>query len=85
MHDTIQICDQMTGMYQSRDIVSQGTINLGTRCPRTFVRGHSVWGRPVTPPYLGSGAGGAQSQIRPSDQNNLLHHGGAYICTFRIC
>jgi len=35
-------------MYHSRDFVSQGTINLGTRCPRTFVRGHIVSVRPVT-------------------------------------
>ena len=51
MHDTIHILYvvKMTGMYQSRDIVSQGTINLGTRGPRTFVRGHNVSGRPVTP------------------------------------
>jgi len=42
----------MTGMYQSRDIVSQGTINLGTRGPRTFVQGHIVTGRPFTPPYF---------------------------------
>ena len=37
-------------MYQFRDIVSQGTINGGTRGPRTFVRGHLISGRPVTPP-----------------------------------
>jgi len=37
-------------MYQSREIVSQGTINLGTRGPKTFVRGHIVSGRPVTQP-----------------------------------
>ena len=30
----------------------QGTINLGTRGPRTFVRGHIVLGRPVTPPLV---------------------------------
>ena len=42
----------MTGMYQSRDIVSQGTINLGTRAPTTLVRGHVVSGRPVTPPNV---------------------------------
>jgi len=29
--------------------VSQETINLGTRGPRTFVQGHIVSGRPVTP------------------------------------
>jgi len=40
----------MAGLYQCRDIVSLGTINLGTRGPRTFVRGHIVWGRSVTPP-----------------------------------
>ena len=39
----------MTGMYQSRDSVSQGTINLGTWDPRTFVVGHLVLGRPITP------------------------------------
>jgi hypothetical protein len=38
-------------MYQSRDIVSQGTIDLGTRGPRTFVQGHIVSGRPFTPPF----------------------------------
>jgi len=43
---------KMTGMYQSRDIVLQGTINLGTRVPRTFVRGHIVLGRPVNPPII---------------------------------
>jgi len=32
--------------------VSQGTTNLGTRGPRTFVRGHIVLGCPVTPPSL---------------------------------
>jgi len=41
----------MTGMFQCRDIVSPGTINLGTRGPRTFVRVHIVSGRPVTPPF----------------------------------
>ena len=35
-------------MYQFRDIVSQGAINLGTRT--IFVRGHTVSGRPVTLP-----------------------------------
>jgi len=39
----------MTGMYQSRDIVSQGTIDLVTRGPRTFVLGHIVSERLVTP------------------------------------
>jgi len=43
---------EMTGKYQSWDIVSQGTINLGTRGPRTFVRGHIVSGRAVTPPGI---------------------------------
>jgi len=37
-------------MFQSRDVVSQGTINLGTRGPRRFVQEHIVSGRPVTPP-----------------------------------
>jgi len=46
----------MTGMYQSRDIISQGTINLGTRGPRTFGRGHIVSGRLVIPPEIGAGA-----------------------------
>jgi len=32
--------------------MSQGTINLGTRGPRTFVVGHIVSGRPVTPPFF---------------------------------
>jgi len=32
--------------------VSQVTINLGTRGPRTFVRGHIVSGCPVTPPFF---------------------------------
>jgi len=41
---------KMTGMYQSRDLVWQGTINFGTGGPRTFVKGHIVKGRPVTPP-----------------------------------
>jgi len=40
----------MTGMYQSRVIPSQGTINLGARGPRTFVRRHIVSGCPVIPP-----------------------------------
>jgi len=40
----------MTGMYQCRDIVSPGTIYLGSRSPITFVQGHIVSGRPVTPP-----------------------------------
>jgi len=35
-----------------RDIVSPETINLGTKGSRTFVQGHIVSGRPVTPPYL---------------------------------
>jgi len=30
--------------------VFQGTINFGTRGPRTFVREHFVSGRPVIPP-----------------------------------
>jgi len=42
----------MPGMFQSREILSQGTINLGTRGPRTFVRGHIVLGRPFTPPQI---------------------------------
>ena len=42
----------MTGMYQSRDIVSQGKNNLGTRGPRIFVQGHIVLGRPITPPQM---------------------------------
>jgi len=41
----------MTGMYQSMDIVSQVTINLGTRSPRTFVWGRIVSGRPVNLPF----------------------------------
>ena len=45
----------MTGMYQIRDIVSQGMINLGTRGPRKFVQGHIVSGRPVTPPDKDTG------------------------------
>jgi len=49
MHDTKYIyAIEMTRMYQSRDIVSQGTISLGTRGPRTIVRGRIVPGRPVT-------------------------------------
>jgi len=44
----------MTGIYQSRDIVSQGTINLGTMGSRTFVRGHIASGCPVTPPWFPS-------------------------------
>jgi len=40
----------MIGMYQCRDIVSQGTISLAIRGPRTFVRGHIVTGRHVTLP-----------------------------------
>ena len=52
MHYAIRIgCCKMTGMYQCRNIVSPGTINFGTRGPRTFVRGHIVSGRPVTPPH----------------------------------
>jgi len=47
MYDTVI---KMTGKYQSRDIVSHRTINLGTMGPRTFVQGHIVSGRPVTPP-----------------------------------
>jgi len=42
---------KMTGMYRSKDIGSQGTINVGTRGSRTFVRGHIVQGYPVTPPF----------------------------------
>jgi len=42
----------MTGMYQSGNIVSQGTINLGTRGSRTFVQGHIFSGHPVTSPQL---------------------------------
>jgi len=34
------------------DIVSQGTINLGTKGTRTFAQGHIVWWCPVTPPQL---------------------------------
>jgi len=41
---------KMTGMHQYRDIVSHGTINLGNRGPRTFVWGHILSGRSVTPP-----------------------------------
>jgi len=41
-------------MFQSRDIVSQGTIHLGARGPRTFVLGHIVLGRPVNPPSYSS-------------------------------
>ena len=38
-------------MYQCRDIVSPGTIHLGTREPRKkFEQEHIVSGRPVTPP-----------------------------------
>ena len=40
----------MTGMYKSRDIVSQGTINLGDQGSQDVRRGHIVSGRPVTPP-----------------------------------
>jgi len=39
-------------MYKSLDIVSRGTIDLGTSGPRIFVRGHIVSGRPVTPPLF---------------------------------
>jgi len=39
-------------MYQSRDVVFQGTISLGTRGLRTLVRIHIVSGRPVTPPKI---------------------------------
>jgi len=42
----------MTGVNHSRDIVSRGMINLETRIPRTFIRGHIVSGRPVTPPRI---------------------------------
>jgi len=42
----------MTGMYQSRDSGSQGTINVGTRGSRTFVRGHIVSRRLLTLPFL---------------------------------
>jgi len=54
MQDTIpyMYVINMTGTYQSRDIVSRGTINLGTSGPRTFVRGHIVSRYPVTPPLL---------------------------------
>jgi len=37
---------KMTGMFQSKDIVSQGTINLVIRGPRTIVRRHIVWDTP---------------------------------------
>ena len=40
-------------MYQARDIVLQGTIKLGTRGLRTFVREHIILGRSVTPPLNG--------------------------------
>jgi len=40
----------MTGMYQCRDIMSPGTNNLGGRGLMTFVQGHIISGRPVTPP-----------------------------------
>jgi len=39
-------------MYQWWDIVSPGTINLGTRGPRKFAQGPIVSGRPVIPPNL---------------------------------
>jgi len=39
-------------MHQSRDIASQGTIDMGTWGPRTFVRGRIVLGRPVIPPRI---------------------------------
>ena len=42
----------MTGTYHSSNIVYSGTICLGTRVPRKFVRGHIVSGRPITPPIL---------------------------------
>ena len=33
------------------------------------------------PPVAGCGAGGQKSQVRPSHQNHLLHHGGIPITT----
>jgi len=39
----------MTEIYHSRSLVCSGTVHLGTRFPRKFVRGHIVSGRPITP------------------------------------
>ena len=50
-------------MYHTRNIVGHGTINLGTRDPRTFVQGHIVSGRAVTPPLV---LPGVDERIRDS-------------------
>ena len=40
----------MTGIYQCREIVFPGQFIFRTRGPRKFAQGHSVSGRPITPP-----------------------------------
>ena len=59
----------MTGMYQCRDIVSPGTVNLATRGLKKFVQGRRVSGRPVTPPYNFTYNGGENGELegRPLD------------------